>query len=351
MLVFPASLAVLLVVQGPTLLGVAVWGVSWSVSGLLVFARQAWLLSDRHRVVARERDLRREAVRRNAELAALTGLATAMTRTTDESDLLERALVILQRAADATSVHIDVSGKVVSTPLAGAVPLGQRAGVLRLPLTAREERVGEITLIQARGGAFAEETAELLGLLADQLALALAHLRDYREKAELAIRDPLTGAYNRRVLLDALDREVRQAGREDGSVALVLLDIDDFKAVNDDHGHPAGDEVLRHVAACGRELVRPADVFARIGGEEFALLLVGSDQLEALHVAERLRQAVGAIAVLPDRRVTVSAGIAGWPADAPDADTLQRVADAALYRAKAAGKDRSELAGPAPIAS
>jgi len=127
-----------------------------------------------------------------------------------------------------------------------------------------------------------------------------------------------------------------------------LLDIDDFKAINDVHGHDAGDEVLRRVAACGRDVLRPQDTFARIGGEEFALLTPGAGAHEALLIAERLRLAVAALDVLPDRGVTVSAGLAAFPVDAHDGDALRRAADAALYRAKAAGKNRCELAGEAP---
>ena len=94
--------------------------------------------------------------------------------------------------------------------------------------------------------------------------------------------------------------------------------------------------------------MRPQDTFARIGGEEFALLTPGAGAQEALLIAERLRVAVAGLDVLPDRNVTVSAGLAAWPADAPDGDGLRRAADDALYRAKGAGKNRVELAGEAP---
>ena len=150
------------------------------------------------------------------------------------------------------------------------------------------------------------------------------------------------------MLQDALTRELLRARREGGRLSLTMLDIDDFKSINDVHGHDAGDEVLRRVAACGREVVRPGDTFARVGGEEFALLTPGAGAEEALLVAERLRVAVAALDVLPDRGVTVSAGLAAWPVDAVDGDALHRAADEALYRAKAAGKNRCELAGEAP---
>jgi diguanylate cyclase (GGDEF)-like protein len=339
MAIFPGSLAALLVVRTPSALEVAVWGATWSLAGLLIFARQNWLMGDRHRAVARERDLRREMVRRNAELAALTDLASAVTQMRDEHSLVDRGLQVLLRVAGARCVHIELTG--VQHALDDDCSDGH---TLSLPLVVREEQLGSVALGHGRQP-FDPETVRLVGLLANQLAVGLSHVRDYNEKSDQALRDPLTGIYNRRVLQDALDRELLSAARDDGDVALTLLDIDDFKAINDVHGHDTGDEVLRRVAACGREVVRPGDTFARIGGEEFALLTPGAGAQEALLIAERLRLAVAALEVLPDRAVTVSAGLAAWPADALDGDALRRVADEALYRAKAAGKNRVELAG------
>ncbi len=346
MTIFPGSLVVLVAMRGPSTVEVLLWGATWSIAGLLLFARQSWLLGDRHRAVARERDLRRAMVRRQAELSALTDLADAMTRLRDEEELVARGLHVLLRAADAESVHIELAGVQHRLPPNAAQP-PDAAGALSLPLVVRDEQIGDVTLVPRDGG-FDEEARRLVGLLADQLAVGVSHLRDYNEKSHQALRDPLTGIYNRRVLQDALDRALLSAVREDGEVSLTMLDIDDFKAVNDVHGHDMGDEVLRRVAACGRDVVRPGDTFARVGGEEFALLTPGAGAQEALLIAERLRLAVAALEVLPDRAVTVSAGLATWPADALDGGTLGRVADEALYRAKAAGKNRCELAGGAP---
>jgi diguanylate cyclase (GGDEF)-like protein len=344
--VFPASLVLLLVLRGPSTREIALWGTTWSIAGLLVFARQNWLLGDRHRAIARERDLRREMVRRNAELAALSDLADAMTRLRDEGPLIERGLDVLLRIAGARSAHVEVAGERHALPPGAAVP-EEGPAALSLQLVVRDEHIGAVTLEAGETG-FPEDVVRLVALLADQLAVGLSHIRDYKEKSHQALRDPLTGIYNRRVLQDALARELQRAAREDGEVALTLLDIDDFKAINDVHGHDAGDEVLRRVAACGRDVVRPQDTFARIGGEEFALLTPGAGAREALLIAERLRIAVAALDVLPDRNVTVSAGIAAWPADAHDGDALRRAADDALYTAKATGKNRCQLAGGAP---
>ena len=347
MTIFPVSLAVLLAVRGAHVAEVAIWGAAWSLAGLLVFARQNWLLGDRHRAVALERDLRREVVRQNAELNALTDLADAITRVRGEEELVARGLRVLLRLTGAGSAHIELGDERRSLPEDAAPPQEAFGHSLSLPLVVRDERIGSVTL-HREDAPFAGDAQRLVGLLADQLAVGVHHVRDLREKTHQALRDPLTGIYNRRVLLDHLARELASAAREDGEVALTLLDIDDFKAINDVHGHDAGDEVLRRVAACGRDVVRPGDTFARIGGEEFALLTPGAGAQEALVVAERLRRAVAALDVLPDRAVTVSAGVAAWPADAPDEDALRRAADLALYRAKASGKNRCELAGSAP---
>jgi diguanylate cyclase (GGDEF)-like protein len=132
---------------------------------------------------------------------------------------------------------------------------------------------------------------------------------------------------------------VQRSRRYNTGAALVLLDVDDFKAVNDSRGHAAGDDVLRAIARVASGLMRPADSFARIGGEEFALLLPETTQMEALLVAERLRAAIAREEVAEGLHVTVSAGIGACPQDAPSREELMRRTDAALYWAKRNGKD------------
>src|SRR3989440_11670838 len=107
-----------------------------------------------------------------------------------------------------------------------------------------------------------------------------------------------------------------------------MFDVDDFKKINDRHGHAVGDDVLRKIAHIGQGLLRPSDSFARIGGEEFAMLLPETQQLDALLVAERLRTAIGRSTMLPDRRVTVSGGVASCPQDATTREELEKKADA-----------------------
>ena len=176
------------------------------------------------------------------------------------------------------------------------------------------------------------------------MAVALQNARDYREKLEQAIRDPLTGLYNRRFFLEALEKEVQRSERYGSEASLVIFDVDDFKLINDQHGHAAGDQVLRRIGEIVEELIRPVDSFARIGGEEFALLLPETRQLDGLLIAERMRTAISRHAILPDRRVTLSGGVASCPQDAVTRDGIQQEADAALYWAKRHGKDMCAVA-------
>lgn len=161
--------------------------------------------------------------------------------------------------------------------------------------------------------------------------------------ADLAHRDPLTGLANRRAFDEALRREVARARRSGAPLAVVALDVDHFKRVNDAHGHAAGDAVLVAVAARAAAALRAGDLLARVGGEELAALLPGAGLGAATEVAERVRAAIAATPLEGggrSLRVTASLGCAALePAD-PDGAALQARADARLYEAKRAGRDR-----------
>jgi diguanylate cyclase (GGDEF)-like protein len=161
----------------------------------------------------------------------------------------------------------------------------------------------------------------------------------------LSHEDPLTGLANRRYLVEQAPRVWRQARREGSRVAAMVLDLDHFKALNDAHGHAAGDAVLRAVSGALAATVRPSDVLARIGGEELIVLGLVSDPAEAQRLAERLRAAVAASRTAEGHGVTASIGIAlARPEDGEDAaDAMWRLvdrADGAMYQAKQAGRDR-----------
>ena len=169
----------------------------------------------------------------------------------------------------------------------------------------------------------------------------------------LSSTDPLTGLANRRWLVAQAPRLWRQARRDGQRVAALMLDLDHFKRLNDDHGHAAGDAVLRDVADALAATVRPADVLARTGGEELVVIGLVSDPAEARQLAERLRHAVSTSSTV--RQVTASIGVALAAPNPTDdvADALWRLidrADAAMYEAKRAGRDRVTVAaGRSPV--
>jgi diguanylate cyclase (GGDEF)-like protein len=162
-----------------------------------------------------------------------------------------------------------------------------------------------------------------------------------RAEADL---DALTGLANRRRFRKSLDREVERWRRYAVPCALLLLDVDHMKKINDTHGHPAGDLVICAVAAALSQLSRDNDTPARLGGEEFGLLLAGADERNAAAAAERVRRAVAEVPVEGVGSFTVSVGVANCPGHARSERTLFAASDGALYRAKQRGRDRVEVA-------
>lgn len=160
----------------------------------------------------------------------------------------------------------------------------------------------------------------------------------------LADRDYLTGLANRRRFRAALGQEVERWRRYRVPCALLLVDIDYLKLINDTHGHSAGDVAIRHIASALTELSRDNDTTARLGGEEFALLLAGTNDEQAVAAAERVRQVVSAAPLEKIGTITVSLGVAACPAHAISERTLYAASDAALYRAKREGRNRMALA-------
>ena len=167
--------------------------------------------------------------------------------------------------------------------------------------------------------------------------------RYHQEVYQLATRDALTELYNRRHFVEAVDREIARSTRHGRPLVMCIIDVDLFKPVNDRYGHIAGDGVLRQLAGIVRRFVRGEDVAARIGGEEFAVLLPETDLEAALAFAERLREAVASDTFElggEPQRLTISIGIAGLSPERQERSALMQAADAALYRAKDEGRNR-----------
>jgi diguanylate cyclase (GGDEF)-like protein/putative nucleotidyltransferase with HDIG domain len=309
------------------------FGLASLLALVLGFARQAYLVV--------------ENSTRNADLEALTALTATMTESFDENTIVERGLEALRLGAHAqtAALHVEEEGSEPRLRAAAGSRNAKRADehTLRLPLRSRAGELGTLTVVRER--AFGDDDRRLVGLLAGQLSLALQNARDYREKLEQAIRDPLTGIYNRRFFYEAVDKEVQRQRRYGSPASLVVFDVDDFKGINDRHGHATGDDALRRVAATVDELIRASDTFARLGGEEFGLLLPQTESLDALLVAERIRTALTRRELVPGVKIRVSAGISSCPADGDSGSVLEKRADQALYWAKRNGKNLCALAG------
>ena len=206
------------------------------------------------------------------------------------------------------------------------------------------EYLGAISIAR-RDAEFTREEEELLEYLAGQAVVSIENASLHETVERQAVTDELTGLANVRALASILTRELERSRRFDSPLSLVMLDIDDFKMVNDTHGHPQGDEVLAQVAGVLRAHSRDIDAPARYGGEEMVVVVPGTDSEGAARLAERMREAIERTQVAgvgggPALSVTASFGVASVPESASDRDTLIAAADTALYQAKRAGKNR-----------
>jgi diguanylate cyclase (GGDEF)-like protein len=226
--------------------------------------------------------------------------------------------------------------------------LSRRVIYLNLIAVSAGEALVVIVALRAANG-FADWIAMTIALI--MTAVVVYTLRDRadqlrRRLEEQAFADPLTGLANRRAFDDALS----EAGRLGGPLAVVTIDLDHFKGINDTYGHAAGDAALQVVATAMREVARQDDVVARLGGDEFVILL-RADQAGALRAVQRLQQSVAADTSLPSGPPGLSIGVAALPDHAATVEDLVRASDSALYTAKSSGRGRVAVAvtPPAPV--
>jgi diguanylate cyclase (GGDEF)-like protein len=312
---------------------------------------------------------RRVPVRGRDELATLARsfnemaeqLTARLTELNSERERLQEAISLFGEALAATHdidllLRVVLDAQVEATGAAGgmvivdgrvAAEIGALDGAERIevPLHGTDTSFGLLVLV---GPTFAEEDRLNAVTLAAHAVVALENARLHRVVEHQALVDGLTGLANRRHAQETLETELARAERFGGGVALVFCDLDAFKDVNDRHGHLAGDDVLRELALVLRDTVRAVDLAARWGGEEFALLLPGTDASGAAQLAERARAALEERTILSQEgepiHVTASFGVAASPEHGHGAEELLRAADRALYEAKRRGKNRVEMA-------
>jgi len=273
---------------------------------------------------------------------AITRFGEALAATHDTHQLLR---VIVEAAVEATGARgarlLGDDGTIVESGDPDAA--GER---LEFALNAARTAFGTLTIV---GGTFDDEQRMAANSLASHATIALENARLHRIVERQALVDGLTGLANRRQCEDALTTEIAQADRLGTPLTLVLADLDNFKAVNDAHGHAVGDDVLREFAAVLRSTLRDSDLAGRWGGEEFLLLLPGADADGGAQLAERVRGALSERSFLGRDgdvvNVTCSFGVAQHRVSGTERE-LFAAADQALYRAKRGGKNRVELDAP-----
>jgi len=223
--------------------------------------------------------------------------------------------------------------------------------VLEIPMIARGEIMGLFQLFGPAEDAEArlEGITGLASAIADGMSLALANMGLREKLRNQALRDPLTGLYNRRYMEDCLQRFVRLADRENREVSVVMVDLDHFKKLNDEHGHAFGDAVLRDTAMTIVGALRETDIVCRYGGEELVVILPDCNLERAADKAEVLRVRIEALSQTHGAAISASFGIASVPYTSAGVMDLLGAADGALYKAKQGGRNQVVVAPTRPF--
>ena len=343
---------------------------------LTLFSTQASMALQNARLYSLER-------RRASQLEAINAIAQQTTAVLDLKELLSKVCILIQKAFHVSHVSVllkDEDDMVVRAhhgSLTPCIPEGGRvlaregfwgrtlasaktlienevtstpdyigfyletASRMCIPLVSFGQTLGVLVLDSAESGAFNVQDKQPLESVADICATAIQNAHYVERVKQLAYLDGLTGIFNRRFFELRMAEELERARRFGAGMAVIMVDIDHFKRLNDEFGHLIGDEVLRQVSSIFHQQLRKIDVVCRYGGEEFAILLSQTNPVHALTVADKLRVMVEEwqFPGVP-RPVTISAGAASYPDNGSTRDELVKAADASLYAAKQAGRNR-----------
>lgn len=216
-------------------------------------------------------------------------------------------------------------------------------GALVCPICFEEEVLGLIFLVSSSINAYSAEQESLLTLLSNQFAVTLKNILLYQKTAVMAITDSLTGLYTHGYFQDQLIKQITDHKYQNKPLSVIILDVDHFKVVNDNYGHPQGDYILSQMAGLIKNNVRPQDLVCRYGGDEFVLIALGLDRISSSVYAERVRKSVEDYVFVvggKTAKITISAGVSSFPESAQTAKDLIECSDKALYEAKHRGRNR-----------
>jgi len=354
---------------------------------LTMFSTQASIALQNARLYSLERQ-------RARQLQAINAIAQQCTAVMDLEDLLARVCSVIQRAFQVQHVSLSLreDGDLVlrahdgsltpCLPPAGRLPgdcepwsevlasgttviendlsnsshafrlFAESASRMSIPLISFGQTLGVLTLHSSERNAFSDQDLQPLEAVADICASSIQNAHYVERIRKLSYLDGLTGIFNRRFFELRIMEEIERARRSESRMAILMVDIDQFKKLNDEFGHLLGDEVLRQVSSLFHQQLRKIDVVCRYGGEEFAILLTNTSARVALGVGEKLRRLVEGwqFPGVP-RTVTISIGVAAFPEHGNTRDDLVHAADVALYAAKQAGRNRVCLTGLARSAT
>ncbi len=281
---------------------------------------------------------------KNNRLAFGAALDSDGTRNKPRSKPRSNGLTYTVARSGETLIVEDMRGH----PLFENTPSDWQGSIIGIPLKFGDKVVGVMNLSRLTIGGFSASELRLLGLLSDQAAVAISNASLHLLISRQAYSDTLTGLPNRRALDERLEDEVSSARRNGYSFAVIMMDLDGFKEVNDTHGHSAGDEVLRLVFSQMARGVRTSDFLARYGGDELTLILTQSDMSSSQIVAGKITESMQKLKYkLPDGtnlKLGISGGIAIYPVHGRNGPDLLRAADAALYQAKKHHRGSFQLA-------